>query len=157
WVFGAGGIAYGLMPLILADATGEFTTLYATLMAVLTLGVGGFVQPFAQRIDRKLKGRALPLGLGVVVIGIALAALKAYQANPFLRFFTAIFLGVVYGSVFITGTDRVHMIAPGQSLAALTGLFYALTCFVFPSPTCISALVPVMPDHVTLLIYSALA
>ncbi|MDN5732325.1 MAG: MFS transporter [Yaniella sp.] len=157
WVFGAGGIAYGLIPLILADATGEFTTLYATMMAVLTLGVGAFVQPFAQRIDRKLKGRALPLGLGVVVIGIALAALTAYQANPILGVFTAMILGVGYGTVLVTGLYRVQVIAPAQDLAGLTGLFYALTYLGFLFPTFIAALLPVMPYHVTLLIFSGLA
>src|SRR5699024_3529970 len=33
WVFGSGGIAYGLLPVVLAEATGEFTTLYATLLS----------------------------------------------------------------------------------------------------------------------------
>src|SRR5699024_2385955 len=77
WVFGSGGIAYGLLPVVLAEATGEFTTLYATLLSVLTLGVGAFVQPFAQLIDHVLTGRAFPPGRGFVVIGICWAALTA--------------------------------------------------------------------------------
>ena len=157
WVFGAGGIAYGLMPLVLAEATGDFTTLYATMMAILTLGVGAFVQPFAQRIDRKLKGRALPLGLGVVVLGIALAALSAYLANPVLGVVTAMILGGGYGTVLVTGLYRVQMIAPARDLAGLTGMFYALTYVGFLFPTFIAALLPLMPYHVTLLIFSGLA
>ncbi|GAA2033366.1 MFS transporter [Yaniella flava] len=157
WVFGAGGIAYGLMPLVLADATGDFTTLYATMMSVLTLGVGAFVQPFAQRIDRKLNGRALPLGLAVVAIGIALAALAAYQAGPITGIITAVVLGTGYGTVLVTGLYRVQMIAAPRDLAGLTGLFYALTYVGFLFPTFISALLPVMPYYVTLLIFAGLA
>ncbi|MGO1536773.1 MAG: MFS transporter [Yaniella sp.] len=157
WVFGAGGIAYGLMPLVLADATGNFTTLYATMLSVVTLGVGAFVQPFAQRIDRKLNGRALPLGLAVVAIGIALAALAAYQSGPITGVIAAITLGIGYGTVLVTGLYRVQMIAPPQDLAGLTGIFYALTYVGFLFPTFIAALLPVMPYHVTLLIFSGLA
>ncbi len=157
WVFGAGGIAYGLLPLVLAEATGEFTTLYATLLSVLTLGVGAFVQPFAQQIDRKLTGRALPLGLGIVVIGICLAALTAYHTGPVTGVITAIVLGVGYGTVLVTGLARVQRIAPPHELAGLTGLFYALTYFGFLFPTFIAALVPIMPYHVTLLIFAGLA
>lgn len=157
WVFGAGGIAYGLLPVVLADTTGDFSTLYATMMSVLTLGIGAFVQPFAQRIDRRLKGRALPLGLAVVVVGIGLAALTAYHANPVTGVVTAALLGIGYGTVLVTGLARVQMIAPPQDLAGLTGLFYALTYFGFLFPTFISALLPVMPYHVTLLVFAGLA
>lgn len=157
WVFGAGGIAYGLMPVVLADATGDFTTLYATMMSVLTLGVGAFVQPFAQQIDRRLKGRALPLGLAVVVIGISLAAITSYQSNPLIGVLTAIVLGIGYGTVLVTGLYRVQMLASPQDLAGLTGIFYALTYFGFLFPTFISALLPVMPYHVTLSIFAGLA
>ena len=157
WVFGSGGIAYGLLPVVLAEATGEFTTLYATLLSVLTLGVGAFVQPFAQQIDHKLTGRALPLGLGIVVIGICLAALTAYHTGPVTGVITAIVLGVGYGTVLVTGLARVQRIAPPHELAGLTGLFYALTYFGFLFPTFIAALVPIMPYHVTLLIFAGLA
>src|SRR5699024_8155168 len=144
-------------PVVLAEATGEFTTLYATLLSVLTLGVGAFVQPFAQQIDHKLTGRALPLGLGIVVIGICLAALTDYHTGPVTGVITAIVLGVGYGTVLVTGFARVQRSPPPHELARLTGLFYALTYFGFRFPNFIAALVPIMPYHVTLLIFAGLA
>src|SRR5690625_7688478 len=47
WVFGAGGIAYGLLPQIMADATGDENTIYAHAMAGGTLGEGAVVEPHA--------------------------------------------------------------------------------------------------------------
>src|SRR5699024_2771009 len=108
-------------------------------------------------IDHKLTGRALPLGLGIVVIGICLAALTAYHTGPVTGVITAIVLGVGYGTVLVTGLARVQRIAPPHELAGLTGLFYALTYFGFLFPTFIAALVPIMPYHVTLLIFAGLA
>ncbi|GAA4479155.1 MFS transporter [Enteractinococcus fodinae] len=157
WVFGAGGIAYGLLPQIMAHATGAYTTIYATTMAVLTLGIGAFIQPFAQRLDRHLDGRGLPIGLGTVVIGLVLASLASYQEGPIIGLMAAVVLGLGYGSVLVTGLTRVQQIAPAQDLAGLTGLFYALTYVGFLFPTVIAALLPVMPYNVTLLVFAGLA
>ena len=157
WVFGAGGIAYGLMPQIMAEATGDFTTIYATTLAVLTLGIGAFVQPFAQKLDRRLDGRGLPLGLGLVVIGLCLASLAALQSGPITGIVSAIALGLGYGTVLVTGLTRVQKIAPPRDLAGLTGIFYALTYVGFLFPTVIAALLPVMPYNITLLVFAGLA
>ena len=157
WVFGAGGIAYGLMPQIMADATGDYTTIYATTMAVVTLGVGAFVQPFAQKLDRRLKGRGLPLGLATVVIGICLAALASHQAGPITGLISGVVLGIGYGTVLVTGLTRVQMIAPPRDLAGLTGIFYALTYVGFLFPTVIAAMLPILPYSTTLFIFAGLA
>ena len=157
WVFGAGGVAYGLMPQIMADATGDFTTIYATTLAVLTLGIGAFIQPFAQQLDRKLTGRGLPLGLALVVVGLCTAALAAQQSGPITGIIAAIGLGLGYGTVLVTGLTRVQKIAPPRDLAGLTGIFYALTYVGFLFPTVIAALLPVMPYSTTLLVFAGLA
>ena len=157
WVFGAGGIAYGLMPQIMSSATGNFTTLYATMMAVVTLGIGAFIQPFALRLDVRLNGRGLPLGLAMVVLGLGLASLAAYQSGPITGLISGVILGLGYGTVLVTGLSRVQLIAPPQDLAGLTGIFYALTYVGFLFPTVIAALLPVLPYGTTLLIFAGLA
>lgn len=157
WVFGAGGIAYGLLPQIMSDATGPYTTIYATTMAVVTLGIGAFIQPFAQKLDRKLNGRGLPIGLATVVLGLGVASLAAYHEGPITGLIAAVVLGLGYGSVLVTGLSRVQQIAPAEDLAGLTGIFYALTYVGFLFPTIIAALLPVMPYSVTLLIFAGLA
>ena len=141
----------------MADATGAYTTIYATTMAVLTLGIGAFIQPFAQKLDRRLDGRGLPIGLGTVVIGLSIASVASYQEGPVLGLVAAVILGLGYGSVLVTGLTRVQQIAPAQDLAGLTGIFYALTYVGFLFPTVIAALLPVMPYNVTLLVFAGLA
>src|SRR5699024_11932162 len=96
-------------------------------------------------------------GLGIVVIGICLAALTAYHTGPVTGVITAIVLGVGYGTVLVTGLARVQRIAPPHELAGLTGLFYALTYFWFLFPSFIAALVPLMASYVTLLVFPGLA
>jgi len=157
WVFGAGGVAYGLLPQIMADATGDYMTIYAALMAVVTMGVGAFIQPFAQKIDQRLDGRGLPIGLAMVVLGLVVASIASYYENPILGLLAAVILGLGYGSVLVTGLSRVQQIAPPQDLAGLTGIFYALTYFGFLFPTFIAALLPIMPYNVTLLVFAGLA
>src|SRR5699024_5281119 len=92
-----------------------------------------------------------------VVLGIALAALSAYLANPVLGVVTAMILGGGYGTVLVTGLYRVQLIAPARDLVGLTCMFYALTYVGFLLPTFISDLLPLMPYLVTLLILSGLA
>src|SRR5699024_8609007 len=108
WVFGAGGIAYGLLPLVLAEATGDFTSLFATLVSVLPWAVSSFVHPFVQQVDRKFTVFAFLLGLVIVVIGIGLAALTTYHTGPLTGVITPIVLGVGYGTVLVTGLARVQ-------------------------------------------------
>src|SRR5699024_12790055 len=108
-------------------------------------------------VRRMLTGLALPLGLGIVVIGICLAALTAHHTGPVTGVSTAIVLGVGYGTVLVTGLARVQRIAPPHELAGLTGLFYALSHFGFLFPTFIAALVPIMPYYGTLLIFGGAA
>ena len=141
----------------MANATGSYTTIYATTMAVITLGIGAFIQPFAQKLDRRLNGRGLPIGLATVVIGIGIAALAAYHEGPLTGLASGVVLGLGYGTVLVTGLTRVQMIAPAKDLAGLTGIFYALTYVGFLFPTVIAALLPVMPYSVTLLIFAGLA
>ena len=157
WVFGAGGVAYGLLPQIMADATAGYTTLYATAMAVFTLGIGAFIQPFAQRLDRHLNGRGLPIGLATVVVGMVIASVAAHYESPVLGLTAALFLGLGYGSVLVTGLTRVQQLATAEDLAGMTGIFYALTYVGFLFPTIIAALLPVMPYSVTLLVFAGLA
>jgi MFS family permease len=157
WVFGAGGIAYGLLPQIMADATGEYMTLYATNMAVFALGIGALIQPFAQRLDRRLNGRGLPIGLATVVVGLVTAAVASHYEGPILGLIAGLILGLGYGSVLVTGLTRVQRIATPEDLAGLTGIFYALTYVGFLFPTVIAALLPIMPYSTTLLVFAGLA
>src|SRR5690625_1516853 len=150
-------VSYNTVPQIMADATGDYMTIYAAQMAVVTMGVGEFIEPFAQKIDQRPDGCGLPIGLAMVVLGLVVASIASYYENPILGLLAAVILGLGYGSVLVTGLSRVQQIAPPQDLAGLTGIFYALTYFGFLFPTFIAALLPIMPYNVTLLVFAGLA
>lgn len=142
WVFGAGGIAYGLMPQIMEPHVGNLTTAYATLLSVTTLGVGVFFQPVALKLDRITRGRALPLGMLIVIIGLVGAAFGSEMGSPIFAVAVAVLLGIGYGSVLVTGLSRVQQMAPAQELAGLTGIYYSLTYIGFLFPTILASMTP---------------
>ncbi|MET0885459.1 MAG: MFS transporter, partial [Mycetocola sp.] len=58
WVFASAGIAYAVVPALVQDHLGRWTTLYATALAVLALGCGAVVQSFVPWINRHTGGNA---------------------------------------------------------------------------------------------------
>lgn len=150
WVFGAAGVAYAIMPAIAAPQLGDFTTLYATILTILTLGSGALVQPFVARIDTATGGRALPIGLSLMTVGMALAACASILQNVVFILVVAVVLGIAYGVAVVAGLTQVQEIATPQDLAGLTGVYYSLTYAGFLLPALLAALLPVSPYPVSL-------
>lgn len=142
WVFGAGGIAYGLIPQILEPSTGEYTTLYATVLSVVTLVLGAIIQPFGLRLDQHTGGWAYTIGLGIVAAALGLSVLTVITGSALLGLITAVILGIGYGTVLVNGLARVQAFAPPRDLAGLTGIYYSLTYAGFTIPTVLAALLP---------------
>lgn len=150
WVFAAAGVAYAIMPAMVGPGLGDWAILYATVMTVLTLGSGAAVQPFVARIDRRTRGRALSLGLALMVLGMVLAVVAGLLRDPVFALAVAVVLGVAYGTTVVAGLAHVQAIATPQDLAGLTGIFYALAYSGFLLPTLLAALLPVSPYPVSL-------
>ncbi|NHI16533.1 MFS transporter [Microbacterium sp. CBS5P-1] len=150
WVFAAAGVAYAIMPAIAAPRLGDWTTLYATVLTVVTLGSGALVQPFVSRIDRRTGGRALPLGLALMTAGMGLAVVASRVGEPAFALAVAAVLGVAYGITVVAGLAIVQAIATPSDLAGLTGVYYALTYTGFLLPTVLAALLPVASYTVSL-------
>lgn len=150
WVFGAAGIAYAVMPALVQDTLGEWTTLYATVLTVVTLGAGALVQNAVPRINRWSGGRALVVGLGLMSLGMVLAVVAALVASPILAFVVAIVLGIAYGTCVVAGLILVQAIAAPDDLAGITGVYYSLAYSGFLLPTVLAALLPVMPYSLSL-------
>ncbi|WP_051701617.1 MFS transporter [Mycetocola saprophilus] len=144
WVFAAAGIAYAIMPAIAARQMGEWTTLYATILTVLTLGTGALVQPYVAKLDGRTRGQALSIGLALMSLGIVLAVVAAILSSPILPFIVAPVLGCAYGITVVAGLTRVQAIATPQDLAGLTGIYYSLTYSGFLLPAVLAALLPVL-------------
>ncbi len=150
WVFAAAGVAYAIMPAIAAPKLGDWTTLYATVLTVLTLGSGALIQPFVARIDNRTGGRALAIGLALMTLGMALAVIAALIAEPVFALAVAIVLGVAYGITVVAGLTHVQAIATERDLAGLTGVYYSLTYSGFLLPTLLAAILPVAPYAISL-------
>lgn len=144
WVFAAAGVAYAVMPALVQDTLGEWTTMYATVLTVVTLGAGALVQNLVPRINRWTGGRALVVGLGLMTLGMGLAVVAALVGNPIVAFVVAIVLGIAYGICVVAGLVIVQAIAEPKDLAGITGVYYSLAYSGFLLPTVLAALLPVM-------------
>lgn len=60
WIFGASALSYAVGPSLVATRVGGLVVAFATLVTVLTLGVGTAVQLSSAAIDRLLRGRSGP-------------------------------------------------------------------------------------------------
>lgn len=156
WVFAAAGVAYAIMPSVAAPQLGERTTIFATVLTVLTLGAGTLVQPFVARIDARTRGRSLSIGLILMTTGMALAALAVGLGSPSLIVGVALVLGVAYGITVVSGLALVQRIATPSQLAGLTGVFYALTYIGFLLPAALAAMLPLATYTVSLTVVALL-
>lgn len=150
WVFAAAGVAYAIMPALVQEQLGSMTTVFATLLTVLTLGAGALVQNFVPAINRATGGHALPMGLALMTVGMALAVVAALFPTPWMVMVVAIVLGVAYGICLVSGLIHTQSIATPEDLAGLTGVYYALTYTGFLLPTVLAALLPIASYAVSL-------
>jgi MFS family permease len=156
WVFAAAGVAYAIMPSIVQDQLGSWTTGYATVLSVLTLGTGALVQHFVPRLDRLTRGHSLVLGLSMMSAGMLLAVVASVVRDPVLALAVAVALGAAYGVCVVAGLIHVQAVATPQDLAGLTGVYYSLTYTGFLLPTVLAALLPLVSYAGSLTVVSAL-
>lgn len=140
WIFGAAGVAYAIMPSIAAPHLGDWTTVYATALTVVTLGIGAAVQPLVKPIDRVTGGRAILVGMTLMACGMGLAAVAALSENAVLPFVVAAVLGIAYGITVVAGLIQIQAIATPNDLAGLTGVYYSLAYLGFLLPALLAAL-----------------
>ncbi|MGI6877306.1 MFS transporter [Microbacterium sp. gxy059] len=155
WVFAAAGVAYAVMPSVVEHRLGDATTLYATVLTVITLGVGAVFQALVPWINRVTRGRALLVGLVGMVIGMALAAVSAEVGDPALAFAVAAVLGASYGVCVVSGLVVAQSLATPRDLAGITGVYYALTYVGFLLPTLLAAILPVISYGASLVVVAA--
>lgn len=152
WVFAAAGTAYAIMPASVADRLGEWNTLFATLLTVVTLGAGAAVQNLVPLINRLVGGHGLAFGMSLMSLGMGLAAVAAWARDPMLALAVAALLGVAYGICVTSGLIHVQDIATERDLAGLTGIYYSLAYAGFLLPSLLAALLPLAGYPVTLLV-----
>ncbi|TFC06261.1 MFS transporter [Cryobacterium mannosilyticum] len=134
WVFGAAAIAYAIMPKLVEDQLGSLNLAFATLLTVVTLGTGALVQPLVARINQVTGGRALVVGMSVMLLGLVLSIATAIVLSPLLALITAITLGASYGICVVAGLVEIQRISTPADLAGITGVYYSLTYVGFLLP-----------------------
>ncbi|TFB94119.1 MFS transporter [Cryobacterium sp. HLT2-28] len=134
WVFGAAAIAYAIMPKLVEDQLGSLNLAFATLLTVVTLGTGALVQPLVARINQVTRGRALVVGMSVMLLGLVLSIATAIVLSPLLALITAITLGASYGICVVAGLVEIQRISTPADLAGITGVYYSLTYVGFLLP-----------------------
>lgn len=134
WVFGAAAIAYAIMPALVENQLGSLNLAFATLLTVVTLGTGALVQPLVARINQVTKGRALIVGMSVMLLGLLLSIATAIVLSPVLALVTAITLGASYGICVVAGLVEIQRISTPADLAGITGVYYSLTYIGFLLP-----------------------
>lgn len=155
WVFAAAGVAYAIMPSLVETRLGDFATLYATLLTVLTLGVGAVAQTRVVLLNRVTRGRALVVGLAGMTTGMGLAAIAAVVQSPVLVVVVAAILGASYGVCVIAGLLITQSLATPHELAGVTGAYYSLTYLGFLLPTVLAAAAPLVPYTTGLIMVAA--
>jgi MFS family permease len=155
WVFGCAGVAFAVVPAVLAAPLGEGGIAYATLMAVIALAFGAAVQPFAARIGAATGGRQLAVGLAAATVGVLGAALVAVLQQPLLGVPVAALLGTAYGICLVSGLTEVQRSARPDDLAGLTAVYYSVTYLGFTFPVVVAALTPLAPEPLPILLLAA--
>ncbi|MDN6707170.1 MFS transporter [Corynebacterium glyciniphilum] len=140
WVFAAAGIAYAVLPTVFEESLGDHTTIFATVLTVLTLGTGSATQPGVSWLNRVTRGRALPVGLVCLFIGLVLAAVTTAVGSLVLAFVAAVVLGGSFGVCLVAGLLLSQALATPQELAAMTGIYYSVAYLGFLLPTVLAAL-----------------
>ncbi|WP_420098413.1 MFS transporter [Corynebacterium sp.] len=139
WVFAAAGVAYAVLPTVFEESLGDHTTIFATVLTVLTLGTGSATQPGVGWLNRVTRGRALPVGLVFLFLGMVLAAVTAATGSPVLAFVAALVLGGSFGICLVAGLLLAQALSTPQDLAGMTGIYYSIAYLGFLLPTVLAA------------------
>lgn len=140
WIFGSAGVAYAIMPQLVADQLTSWALLYSTLLTVSTLGAGALIQPVAKRLDTIKSARAVVVSMMVMSVGLSVSAVAAVLRSPVVALVAAVTLGAAYGIAVVSGLLELQRFARAEDLAALTGVYYMLAYVGFLLPTLLALL-----------------
>ncbi|PJI93323.1 MFS transporter [Luteimicrobium subarcticum] len=150
WVFGCAASAYAILPTVTTDLAASWDVAYAGLLCLVGLGCGTVVQLTSRRIVARSAVRAVVVGLGLVVVGMAVAACGVAWPSLWLTVPAAAVLGCAYGLLMVAGLTQVQRIAGPDDLAGLTAVYYGLCYLGFFAPAVLAGLSTQVPYVVLL-------
>ncbi|AYG02751.1 MFS transporter [Gryllotalpicola protaetiae] len=155
WVFGAASASLAALPAqVKLDG---FDEVASGVVAIVTLGTGILIQPWARSLAQRSRPAPFRVGMGAAVLGLLLGAATAATHSALLLAPTAVALGAAYGLLLVSGLGVVEELAPPGALAALTGIFYSVTYVGFAFPLLDSLFAPVVTGPGAFLIAAAIA
>lgn len=157
WIFGSAGIAYAIVPALVADQLGSWALLYTSGLTVLTLVCGVLVQPIARRLDDVSTARAIVVSMVLMALGVFAAVLTAITRSPIIAVFVAMMLGCAYGIAIVSGLLEIQRIADPDELAGISGVYYSLAYIGFLLPAVLAALAHFFSYPVMLTVLGLLA
>lgn len=140
WIFGSAGIAYAIVPALVADKLGHWALLYTAGLTVLTLGCGVLVQPIARRLDDHSSARAIVVSMILMALGVFAAVTTAITRSVLVAVVVAMLLGSAYGIAIVSGLLEIQRIAEPDELAGISGVYYSLAYVGFLLPAALAAL-----------------
>jgi MFS family permease len=140
WIFGSAGIAYAIVPSLVADELGPWALLYTAGLTVLTLACGVLVQPIARRLDDHSTARAVVVSMVLMTLGVLAAVSTALTRSAVLAVLVAMLLGSAYGIAVVSGLLEVQRIAKPGELARMSGVYYSIAYVGFLLPAVLAAL-----------------
>lgn len=133
WVFGSAAIALAYLPGMVTNSLA-----FTAVVTMLTALAGIAVQPAARRINGATA--LIFCALGVVAVGLVVAAFAADQDSAALVVIAVLVLGAGYGLCQVCGLQEITRIAPPGALAGLTAIYQALSYLGFALPFVLAAL-----------------
>jgi len=140
WVFAGPSIAFAVLAPLVSTQTRGYGTVFAGVVAGLTLGVGVATQQLARRIHSPGGVRGATVGLLATAAGLLVGALAAQLANPVVVLVASVLLGVGYGLELVSGLRETQRLAAPGELAGLTAIYYTLTYLGFALPVMLAGL-----------------
>lgn len=139
WVFGAAGVAYAIIPSITQELVSQ-PVFYSAMVTLFALLCGFAIQQIGPRFVTSYNARGSLIAMGIVIIGMGMAAWMSSSPTAVTAFIAALVLGTGYGLSMFTGLNEVQRIAGPRDLAGLTGIFYCLTYIGFAFPAILTKL-----------------
>lgn len=157
WVFGSVSIAVAYLPGLVKANLGSYSLIFSTIVTVLCAAAGIAAQPLARWVDHPRQPRLLATALGLIVVGVLIAAASAFWVQPALVILTAIVLGSAYGCCQVCGLREVQRISQPERLAGLTAAYQAVSYLGFAASYPLSAAGRFVPAGELLLVVAFLA
>jgi MFS family permease len=140
WIFGSAGIAYAIVPALVADHLGSWALPYTAGLTVVTLLCGVLVQPIARRLDDRSSARAIVVSMVLMAMGVFAAVGTALTRSAVMALLVAMLLGCAYGIAIVSGLLEIQRIAAPDELAGISGVYYSLAYLGFLLPAALAGL-----------------